>query len=89
MHSSWLDELLVVTKVAGFGVAQVGNGSGRNPQASYSGVHFKGARFFASYGFEYRKRASRPVCRDSRRKQKFRAADQQSTGLCSTISPGV
>jgi hypothetical protein len=28
------------------------------PQASYSSVHFQGARFFAGYGFDYRKRAS-------------------------------
>jgi hypothetical protein len=28
------------------------------PQASYSGVHFQGARFFAGYGFDYRKRMS-------------------------------
>jgi hypothetical protein len=28
------------------------------PQASYSGVHFQGARFFGGCGFDYRKRAS-------------------------------
>lgn len=28
------------------------------PQASYSQVHFQGARFFAGYGFGYRKRAT-------------------------------
>jgi hypothetical protein len=28
------------------------------PQASYSRVHFQGARFFAGYGFDYRSRAT-------------------------------
>src|SRR5262249_20379481 len=28
------------------------------PQASYSAVHFQGARFFAGYGFDFRKRTS-------------------------------
>ena len=32
MHSSWLDELLVVTKAAGVDAARVGNGSGRIPR---------------------------------------------------------
>jgi hypothetical protein len=28
------------------------------PKASYSGVHFQGARFFAGYGFDYRRRTT-------------------------------